>query len=309
MRSSIRLLMYVALFVALGYLALSVYEAPARLWTAVKNLPVSVLVVTTLMLLFGHILGALHWHLAIGMYAVPGRFIESLQIWTTTRIGRYVPGKVAQYVGRLYSYRGQYRASEIIGASVIEGGSMTISAAAVCALGLGLLFDGWILVSLVCAGLALLGILIEALNVRNGELLERLVCRLGGSAIRSIVPTRVAFERVIGLNCTAVLQILVYSTAFVILVAGSAPLSTHTHAMVGIAFVGASWIGQVISVAPAGLGVREGALIALLEAQVEVSVILVAAVVIRLASLCAEVVLLLMLAIVLGIKSVGWSVK
>lgn len=202
----------------------------------------------------------------------------AVRVYMVANLGRYVPGKVLQIAGlALFARREGVPPGTSMGAAVVGQGIALLGATLV---GLGAFFGpneayrtvGWI-------GLGIAALVIGATSVpRSAHTLERLWRRLAGSPRSDVVgvanvPSAVKAQANtedpvgrpgFGLRWTLwyTLNWGVYSVAFWLLFLGLE--SWAPFLQVGPAFAAAYLVGYAAVFAPAGVGVREGALIVFL---------------------------------------------
>lgn len=240
------------------------------------------------------------WQLLLRRFAVRIPFRTLARIWFLSGIGRYIPGKVWQFIGvaHLGSAAGLHPMTGITSLAVHMGMSL---------LGAGLAAVYFLPISVV-----------DALAAGAGDTATRVLLILRWAAPLSIlfVHPRVIgaalalFRRIarratmdwsggwtdgIWLLALSTVGWVLYGGAFYLFLASLVPLSLSTlpavTAMNALAFI----VGYVIFIAPAGVGPKEGALTALLTALVPLSVAAVLAVVARLWTVAAEVIPALLL--------------
>ncbi len=188
---------------------------------------------------------------------------ESVRIFFLANLGRYVPGKVWQLVGLAYLAGKRGVSLPVASSAAVLGqlfslGAAALLAALALAASAGTRLPGELLpVSLALAALiALLTTVPAALR-----LLLRVAFRLGrsGESVPKLDPWFGA--RWLGLYLPAWLG---YGVAFGLLWSGFAPLTPVSWLAAVGGFCGAYFLGYAAVFAPAGVGVREGAMAVLL---------------------------------------------
>ena len=200
--------------------------------------------------------------------------VRALGLYTTANLGRYLPGKVWQILGLVYLSRSVGTSPATASAAAILGQALSlVGASAVGLLGLrtatgiqgGTLAA--VLVTVVVGG----GIVVTVPGVTRWTLSRwgRVLREGDALAARSFGP---------GFGVPWVLfyagNWLVYAVAFWLFVRAWGPDVPLT---VGPAFCAAYVLGYLVLLAPAGLGVREGALVGLLGPALGVGAVAVAA--------------------------------
>ena len=233
----------------------------------------------SLLLLLGFFFSALLWRRMIGEMGGPviGRG-EACRIYFTANLGRYLPGKLWQVAGlallaeRVGVSRSIATGAAILGQAIALGGAAVIGFGA--ALGAGAPpAGGWALWPLAALPLVLVLLLVP-------PLFRRLVAgwfRL----LRTTPPAGLEIRASFGPRWLALYSVnwLVYVTAFALMVR-SLGIDVSVF-FLGPAFAAAYVLGYLVLFAPAGMGPREGFLIAFLEPLTGAAAALLVAVVAR----------------------------
>lgn len=215
-------------------------------------------------------------------------FRAGLRPFFYTLLGRYIPGRVAVILGKVYIYekRGVPRLAAAL-APAYENvfaaiGGVAVSLAAAAALFAGR-FSWWQLAPAL-AGVAALAVFIQPPVM--GRLLAWAMRRFGALKLErdATIKTRgaLAFAAAYGGYC------VLLGAFFAALAAAFVPLDAGGAARAGAAFVVASVLGYVVVFAPSGLGVRESLLIVLLEPYMGAGDAAFLAVVSRVVAVAAE---------------------
>lgn len=209
-------------------------------------------------LLVGYLYSAGLWGLMVrelGGPVVPT--LAALRIFFTANLGRYLPGKVWQLAGLAYLARAEGVTAPTATAAALMGQLFSLAGATLVGLGVllesdwgGALGGGWA----AGAGVALLGVLTFPAILR--PLLQKLISRGKGAVPGPLWPGQAFGVRWLGLYA---LSWLFQGGAFWLLVRG---LGMELDPILGVAIFPAAYLlGYVAIFAPAGIGVREGALI------------------------------------------------
>ncbi len=243
------------------------------------------------------------WALMVRKLGGPGLGLgESARIFFVANLGRYVPGKVWQMAGLTYlaGKRGVSlpvaSSAAVLGQIFALGAAATLAAIAL-AVGAGARFPS----ELVPWALAL-GALIAIVTTVPAALrpLLRVAFKLSRSAEETPQLDPWFGARWLALYLPAWLG---YGIAFGLLWSSFAPLpAVSWHAALG-SFAGAYFLGYAAVFAPAGVGVREGAMAVLLAPWMGAAEAAVLAVIARLWMTAAE---LLPLAAIAGGSALGW---
>lgn len=253
-------------FVAIGIVV-------AVAWTAARGIVLSQL---RLSLLGLAILPALLYWFGLGrawVDLVGGRaHFSTMSMWTRTQVLRYLPGRVWAIAARATMVEGrvQRKASLVL----IEAGTTLAVAVAIGGAAAGLGWPGrrdW----------ALLVLIPVALLVANA-----------GLGRRSAVPT----GRLSSATARYAVSWIAYGTTAVLCQAAVGPVPASYWQLVGAACL--AWAaGFVVIFLPSGLGAREGAYVALLAGVMPVSSLAAAALLTRLLTIAAELIVLAVMAI------------
>ncbi len=220
--------------------------------------------VVSLGLLGGYLLArALLWHrltLAMGVGIPTGR---ALVAWFSSQAGKYIPGKVFLYLGRLYLYGREGRSAALVSLTfALETFLSSVAALTLAMLGNVLqhlpgvpAFGPW----LSWGGLLMI---LVALHPRLwGGAVRRLGRIFGIQPLERLPPWR-------ALVSTALLYLLSWGVCgwgFFSFLRSFYPLAVTEAAFVAGSFSLAAVVGMVVVLVPAGLGVREGVLAMLLS--------------------------------------------
>lgn len=247
------------------------------------------LLLSSLLLLAGYLVSAAFWGWMVADLGGPRlSFTVSCRVYFISNLARYVPGKIWQLAGLTWLAKREGIPVAVATGSAILGHGMALGGAAI--IGAGALFGAGERLRIPGA-LILLGILIPLLLITIPPLFRRLV-RLGFRLLRQEVPENLRVDAWFGIRWLAlyVVNWAMYSIAFWILVR-----SFHLGGNVfdvASAFSAAYLLGYVAIFAPAGLGIREASLIALLQPVHGVAVVGVA-VIARLWTVVVELIIAL----------------
>ena len=225
-----------------------------------------ILILSCIVLLAGYLVSAAIWGRIVrdlGGPTLPA--LTSMRLFMVANLGRYVPGKVWQIAGLAYLAKGQGVSGGVATGAAVVGQGVALLAASL--LGIGTLFGpnevwrrfGWM--GLV-GGVAIVVVIIALVTVPS--LFRRVVglwCRL----TRTVPPEHPRDERNVGLRWLALYVVNwgIYTTAFWLLYLSFGEWKTFMQ--VGPAFAAAYVAGYLAVFAPAGVGIREGFLVVLLQ--------------------------------------------
>lgn len=181
-----------------------------------------------------------------------------------TLLGRYIPGRFAVVVGKIYLYekRGVPRLESVLAPAyenvLAAGGGIAASLAAIITI-FGSTFSFW-QIALACGALG--GVAVVAHPAVTRRALSFLLRRFDRNpAVPRVIATRTAWK----VSGGYVLYCLLTGAFFALLAASFYDLPWVNAAKAGAAYVAASVLGYVVVLAPSGLGVRESLLILLLK--------------------------------------------
>ncbi|MEX0979699.1 MAG: lysylphosphatidylglycerol synthase transmembrane domain-containing protein [Gemmatimonadota bacterium] len=220
------------------------------------------LLLSSLLLLAGYLVSAAFWGRMVAEMGGPRLSLRvSCRVYFISNLARYVPGKVWQLAGLSYLARREGVPVSVATGSAVLGHGMALGGAAI--VGSLALFGGAERFR-VPGAVALVGILGPLLLLTIPPLFRRLV-RLGFRLLRQPAPEHLRIDPWFGIRWLAlyVVNWAMYSIAFWVLVrsfhlGGNLP-------EVASAFSAAYLLGYVAVFAPAGIGVREATLVALLQ--------------------------------------------
>jgi len=210
---------------------------------------------------------------------------RSVALFLTANLGRYIPGKVWQILGLTYLSRSEGVGARVAGAAAVLGQLFALGGAALvgsAALAQGSAWHRWVAgVSVAVVATLCVGFFIPALRARALAVAER----WGQTEF-----DRPRIDAGFGLRWGMAYlgNWLIYAGAFWLFVMSYQPSVRFVE--VGPAFAAAYLLGYMVLLAPAGIGVREASLTALLAPVLGVSGALAIAVTSRLWLTVVEVV-------------------
>jgi len=287
MSSGARRLLQLALVALIVYfLALAVVRSVRELEPVTLEPKVGVLALSLVAFCLHMLVRALAWQLLTKSNQAAIPFADAAIAWTVSLLGRYLPGKVLLLVGRLYFYRQHGRSSVRVSACfVLEILYVLVASLLMLLVALPQLeavapFRAWLLALI--AVIVLLPLLHPRVQETflNGALR---VLRREPMVVESKVRDGIL------VLATQVVAWTVCGLGLVLLIRAVHPLDLRQCVFVGGAFSFASLVGMAAVFVPAGLGVREGVLAALLSLVVPGPVALVACVGARLWATAGEV--------------------
>ncbi len=243
---------YVAQVVWKNYDALTTRDRPLLWWPLVWSVPFAVL----------YQLGrGTVWHLMVARIVGPFRFTFDVFAWVRSLAGKYIPGRVFNYLGRMGSYRGlDAPVWKLSTAYLIEAYASALSSFILFGLGLLLLntqpSSFWLWAAVGAVAVMAIGSHPIFINTLVG-----LWQRLSKRPRERLNVSWLDFWTWLFL-LTSNWLVLAVGFYFLSQMLSDLPVRYALY-LIG-AFGVAGWFGMILSVAPSGLGVREGVLVALL---------------------------------------------
>jgi uncharacterized membrane protein YbhN (UPF0104 family) len=217
-------------------------------------------------------------------------FRAGLRPFFYSLLGRYIPGRVAVAVGKIYLY--ERRGVPRLAAALAVAYENVFAAVGGVALALALaafLTDAfsWAALALAAAGALTLAVLVQPALLRRLLAWPLKKMRLGKLAPKMLISRRgsFAFALAYATYCVGL------GVFFAFFAAAFVPLGAAEAAQAGAAFVAAAVLGYVAVFAPSGLGVREGLLVLLLQRHMSAGEAAFLAVASRLVAVAAELAL------------------
>ena len=245
----------------------------SRDWEQIREADISLapapLVVSVLLLATYMVARALLWHLLTLMLhtAIPGP--RAVTAWLVSQLGKYLPGKVFLYAGRVLFYvrEGRQVGPVTLGFTVELIGTFAASFLTVLlALATGSLADvgdyRWVFAGALVALLVLL-------HPASLSAAVRVVARV---IRRPPVDVPLTYPQTLSFVALYVVTWGVFGVAFFFLVRSIYPIEPESILALAAAFSFASMVGMLAIVVPSGLGVREGLLVVFLSTLMPVPV-------------------------------------
>lgn len=219
------------------------------------------------------------WHLLTVTVGVAIPFPKAMAAWFYSQLGKYVPGKVFLYLGRLHFYvrEGRPAGPVTLAFGVEFVGNLAASFFTVIVAGFTLDVPGFVQYRWLLA--VALGVLVVGLHPR---LLEWAIGRAARLFRRSPFPVTLTYPQLLRYLGFYVLNWLLFGVALYVIIRSFYPLDFSSILYLTGAFALSSMIGILAVFAPSGLGVREGILALFLNQVMPTAVALVVAVASRL---------------------------
>lgn len=223
------------------------------------------------------------WYRILQLLGEKPRFMITFRIATYASIVRYLPGRIWNYVGKVYwGRKAGHSEKKILLSNVLDLMFLLLSAALVSVPSVGTLIPSlppYVLVG----GAALVLICIHP------RLLELAINRFGRRWIASPVTLGFSFVHVLILTFAYVVNWYIMGAQLFFFIRSFYPLPFH-HMPLFSSFNASSWlVGYLSIIAPAGLGVKESAFTFAFQTMVPVSIAALAALLIRLFAIIMDV--------------------
>jgi hypothetical protein len=258
---------YLKIFLQIAILAITFYFLGwtiADEWQALRaqqwRLEPTQLAISFILLLAATAFPAWPWQLSLLWMGESLGFIPALRIWLVTHVVRYIPGRVWQFLSMIYMCQ-QAGVSRVptLTSIVISTVLSTLS---------GLLITGFYWLALNgMPGLTelslVLTVIILGLVALHPAVMERVLNRGLTILGQPIISLQLSFGNILLLLALNGLSWLLYGLAFHQLVAAITPFPLSEIPRAVAVFAGAYIIGYLSLLTPAGLGVRESAMVLL----------------------------------------------
>jgi hypothetical protein len=258
---------YLKVFLQIAILVITFYFLGRTIvddWQALRahqwRLELSQLIVSFLLLLVATAFPAWPWQLSLLWMGESLGFVPALRIWLVTHVVRYIPGRVWQFLSMIYMCeRAGVSRVPILTSIVISAALSTLAGLLIVGL-YWLALNGWQDLTQLSLALALILLSLAALHP---AVMERVLNRGLAFLGQPTISLQLSFGHILLLLALNGLSWLLYGLAFQQLVAAITffPLAELPRAVA--VFAGAYTIGYLSLLTPAGLGVREGAMVVL----------------------------------------------
>ena len=212
--------------------------------------------------LCGHAVLVLTWRSMLGCWGARLRFLDAARVWSVSNLARYLPGKIWN-IGAMGAMSRELGVSPIAasGSAILStlvnllAGFVVAAFAGRDLLEQGAHGRGTSVLIVVILGIALL-LAAPVLVPRIAPILAR----IAGRQVDASLPSRAVVYALIG----NVVAWLLYGAAFRIFVSGLLGPTTGGYPAYLAAYTISYLLGYLVLFAPAGLGVREGAMVTVL---------------------------------------------
>lgn len=259
----------IALLAAIGWRLAGDWQ---QLREADISLDPGLLVVSVLLLAVYMVARALLWHVLTTMLHTAIPVARAVTAWLVSQLGKYLPGKVFLYAGRVLFYvrEGRQVGPVTLGFTLELIGTFAASILTVLlALATGSLADlgeyRWVFA----------GGLVALLVILHPRVLSGVVHLVSRLIRRPPFDVPLSYPQSLAFVALYVVTWGVFGVAFFFLVRSLYPIEPESILALAAAFSFASMVGMLAIVVPAGLGVREGLLVVFLSTLMPVPVAIV----------------------------------
>jgi len=252
----------IAIFVFLGKMVWNNWDQVKDIPFALKPLP---LVLSTLIFVFSYFIQIWAWYVITLKLRVGLSPSDTLQSWFYSQLGKYLPGKVWLLLGRFYFYESKGKSRKTVSVALyLEMTTMTMAAGLVF---LGtLIFHGeiWQGYSWRQSGWLVPLFLLSFISL-HPRVLQRILNWLLIRLKREHVSLSISYANILWILLVCIVCWVVGGIGFYFFVNSVYPVASQYFLFLTGALAISSTLGLVAIFAPAGLGVREGALVYLLS--------------------------------------------
>lgn len=218
---------------------------------------------------------SLRWGLTLRAMDVPVGWKTSVRIWFLSQAGRYLPGGIWSYVGRLYLGQAEMAKGALATSMLLETGLRVISEVGAFILSLPFFVDTRFLsgeILLLMLAVTALGLILvhPAVLMRISQL--AFLQRLG---LEPVDLSRLRYGHVLGLLVYYSATVFLVGGAFYLLVSALYPVPLRLYPALAGSLAASVVLGFLVPLAPSGWGVREGVLAFLLSQMMPRSVAIV----------------------------------
>lgn len=237
-------------------------------------------------IVFAYLLNIAIWIGIASHYGAEAHWLSHARVWSTSRLGRYVPGKVASVYLRIDGYDPVNRGKAGVSLYIETAASLT----AVCTF--ILVFSVFGFVTLNRLHLALLVFALACLLLlSSGTFLRRVFGRF--KALDGLSPPKaradgVLFAKVVG---SQICVMTLHGVSLLFAISAFANIDASSIIEVTVFYYFAGLVGMLALFAPAGIGVREAVLVSLLQTIIPLPIAVASVALIRLLTIIAELAL------------------
>ena len=206
---------------------------------------------------------AMLWHWVTRKFECAIPFWRAVAAWFYSQLGKYLPGKVFLLAGRLHFYRQQGRSALRVSMCFAFEGLAGLLAASSIFLSAPLFTDLGVVAQYRIHALILVALFLVAIRPRHLELLVNPLLKL---ARRPPISLPLRYRDLLAIVVLYAVNWMALGLGFYLLTSAIYPMELRYLAYLAASFALAACIGVLVLVAPAGIGVRDAALVIALSA-------------------------------------------
>ena len=238
-------------------------------WNQVKDVPFTLqpfpFILSTLIFAFSYFIQVWAWYLITLKLGIAASFPETIESWFYSQLGKYMPGKIWVFLGRIsyYESKGKSKKSTSVAlyfemVTVLMAGGFIFLAS--------LIFFGkmWPFHSWKQSGWLILLFLLGLVSL-HPSVLQKILNWVLGKFDREPLSLSISYRDVLWIVMVCIVAWVIGGIGFYLFVDSVFPIAPQTILFLIVALAVSSTLGLVAIFAPGGLGVREGALVYLLS--------------------------------------------
>jgi uncharacterized membrane protein YbhN (UPF0104 family) len=238
-------------------------------WSQVKDTPFTLqpfpFILSSLIFAFSYFIQVWAWYLITLKLNIAVSYPETIKSWFYSQFGKYLPGKIWLFLGRIYSYESRRKPKKLISVAlyfemvtIVIAGGMIFLAALVLVQETRYFYSGkqlWWLVPLFVLAFASV----------HPQVLQKIMNWALTLIRKEPISLSIAYSDVLWILIICIVAWLVGGLGFYLFVDSIYPVAFQSILFLTGALAISSTLGLIAIFAPSGLGVREGALVYLLS--------------------------------------------
>jgi uncharacterized membrane protein YbhN (UPF0104 family) len=232
------------------------------------------------------------WFLITRKLGIALPFMETLESWLYSQLGKYLPGKVWLLLGRFYLYESKGKSKKAISIALYFEVA-TVMIAAVLVFLAGLIFLRW--TRPFQAGRALEWLILPVFFILislHPRVLEKMVNWILVRLKREPISLSISYRDILWILVICILAWVVGGGGFYLFVTSLFPVPANHVLFLTASLAISSTLGLIALFAPGGLGIREGVLVYLLSALMPGSIAVIVSVLTRIWMTVIEMILI-----------------
>jgi len=235
-------------------------------WNQVKEAPFTLhafpFILSTLIFAFSYFIQIWAWYLVTLKLKIALSPSETLKIWFYSQLGKYLPGKIWLFLGRVHYYESRGKSKKSISVAlyfemvtIIVAGGLIFLAALPMLKETGPFYSGsqiwWLVLAFILLGFIFL----------HPRVLQKLLNWALAQFKKEPVYLSISYSDILWILFVCILAWVVGGIGFYLFVKSVYPVSSKYILFLTGALAISSTLGLIAIFAPSGLGVREGALV------------------------------------------------